>query len=80
MIGAGGIVQSAIRNQRPFGHVALTDNHLPGVGSDIIGLVVEVSNYAVHLQHLSDVSGDDTVVVTFLDIIGVVVIGTLVGQ
>ena len=30
----------------------LADDHLPGVGSDLIGVVVEIGDNAVHLKHL----------------------------
>lgn len=80
VIASAGVEQSTCRYQTAFRHIAGTDDHLLGICPCLIGIAVEVANYAVHLQHLIDVACNDTVVVTLLGKVRIVVVGTLVRQ
>ena len=60
--------------------VALPDDFLRGVGHGSVGIGVEVTHHAVHLQHLVDVSGDDAVVVPLLGEVRIIVVHALVCQ
>ena len=53
-------------HETALGHIGGTDNHLPGIRPYRIGIAVEVTEYAVHLYDLIDISRHDTVVVPFL--------------
>ena len=44
----------------------------------MVGIVVEIADYAVNLKHLRYITSDYAVVVAFLHIVGVIVVGTLI--
>lgn len=60
------ILKPALRHQAALRHVALTDDHLPGIRPRLIGITVEVARHAVHLDNLVDVTRNQTVVIPFL--------------
>ncbi|ERJ63722.1 hypothetical protein HMPREF1553_02454, partial [Porphyromonas gingivalis F0568] len=66
VIAAARIEQAAYGHETALGHVGRTDNHLPGIRPYRIGIAVEVTENAVHLHDLIDISCHDTVVVSFL--------------
>ena len=66
VIAAARIEQATYGHETALGHIGGTDNHLPGMRPYRIGIAVEVTEYAVHLYDLIDISRDDTVVVPFL--------------
>ena len=80
VVGATRVFQFATAHQRSLRDIALTDNHLLGIGAHIVGIVGEVHHHAIDFKHLIDISRNDAVVVTLLREIPVVVVGTLVGQ
>ena len=59
-----GVQQQASGDKASFGNTAFPNNHLPGIGCHLIGIVVEVEYYTVHLYRLVDVPGNDTVIVS----------------
>ena len=71
---------SALRDERPLRHVALTDNRLPRKRPHLIGVAVEVARHAVHPHRLVDVARNDAVIKALLREVSVVVVGTLVGH
>lgn len=62
-----GVQQPASGNKASFGNTAFPDNHLPGIGRHLIGIVVKVAYYTVHLYRLVDVPGNDTVIIPLSD-------------
>ena len=74
------ILKPALRHQAAFRHVALTDDHLPGIGTGLVGVGGKVAEDAVHPHRLVDVAGYKTVVIPLFGKIHIIVVGTLVGQ
>ena len=74
------ISQTANRYEAALCHIALADNHLFRVCLCRVRIIVEITDHTVNLDNLSDVAGYNAVVISFLHIIGVVVVGTLVGE
>lgn len=60
--------------------VALTDNHLLRVCLCDVRIIVEITDHTVHLDNLSDVSGYNAVIISFLNKVRIVIIGTLVSE
>ena len=74
------ILKPALRHQAAFRHIALTDDHLPGIRPRLIGITVEVAGHAVHLDNLVDVTRNQAVVIPFLGKVHIIMVGALVGQ
>ena len=66
IIGACGVHQPAYGDKTSLRHIALSEYHLPCVGLGLIRVVIKVTDHAVNLQRLVDVSRDESVVKTFL--------------
>ena len=80
VVGARHVGKTAYRYQSALRHVGLTDNHLARVCPGGIGICVEIAYHAVNLHDLIDISGYDTVVVTLLREIGIIIICRLVAE
>ena len=80
IIGTCGIHKSAYGDKTSLRHIALSEYHLPCVGLGLIRVVIKVTDHAVHLQRLVDVSRDESVVKTFLRKVLVIVVCALVRQ
>ena len=65
IIGACGIHQPAY-GDNTLCHVALSEYHLPCVGLGLIRVAIKVTDHAVNLQRLVDVSRNKSVIKTFL--------------
>lgn len=63
-----------------LGHVALTDDQLPGVCTRLVGIGGKVAHHAVHVYHLVDVARNQPVVISLFGKVHIVVIGALVRQ
>ena len=63
-----------------LGHVALTDDQLPGICTRLVGIGGKVAHHAVHVYHLVDVARNQPVVISLLGKVHIVVIGALVRQ
>ena len=80
VVGACGIHQPAYGDKTSLRHVALSENHLPCVGLGLIRVVIEVTDHAVNLQRLVDVSCNESVIKAFLRKVLVIVVCALVSQ
>lgn len=80
VIGTGRILKLAVSHQRTFRHITLTDNHLAGIRPGPVGVSGKVADHAVHPYHLIDVAGNETVIISFLSKIHIVMIGAFVRQ
>ena len=74
------ILKPALRHQAAFRHVALTDDHLPGIRPRLIGIAVEVASHTVHLDNLVDVTRNQTVIISLLRKIHIIMVSALVSQ
>ena len=63
-----------------LGHVALTDDQLPGICTRLVGIGGKVAHHAVHVYHLVDVARNQPVVISLFGKVHIVVIGALVRQ
>lgn len=66
VIGTGRILKLAVSHQRTFRHITLTDNHLADIRPGPVGVSGKVADHAVHPYHLIDITGNETVVISFL--------------
>ena len=80
VIGTGRILKLAVSHQRTFRHITLTDNHLAGIRPGPVGVSGKVADHAVHPYHLIDITGNETVIISFLGKIHIVMIGAFVRQ
>ena len=80
VIGTGRILKLAVSHQRTFRHITLTDNHLAGIRPGPVGVSGKVADHTVHPYHLVDITGNETVVLSFLGKIHIVMIGAFVRQ
>lgn len=65
IIGACGVHQPAYGDKTSLRHVALSEYHLTCVGLGLIRVVIKVTDHAVHLQRLVDVSRNKSVIKPF---------------
>ena len=75
-----GVQEPARGDKASDRQAAFPDNKLPGIGSHLVGVLVEVTFHAVNLHRLVDVARNDTVVVALFRQVLVVVERTPVGE
>ena len=75
-----GVQEPARGDKASDRQAAFPDNKLPGIGSHLVGVLVEVAFHAVNLHRLVDVARNDTVVVALFRQVLVVVERIPVGE
>ena len=66
IVGADRVQEFTGCHKASFGDITLSDNHLPGIGDNLIRIDLKITENTIDLYSLVDIPLDDPIVISFL--------------